>query len=152
MPPIFSGSGMPTWCHAFVSLTYIARGGPMAWRHHSKIGTLLGIWLSITLLYFPTSTFIKTFSLFSRHSYLQSYVLFRIVMRSLPPSGSFAEFQHTFLFRKRFVGNTRSSPPNESFAEFQHTFLFRKALCWKHVWNTRSATMISSPRPRPSGD
>jgi len=27
---------------------------------------LLGIWLSITLLYFPTSTFIKTFSLFSR--------------------------------------------------------------------------------------
>ena len=38
------------------------------------------------------------------------YVLFRIVMRSLPPSGSFAEFQHAFLFRKRFVGNTFGTP------------------------------------------
>ena len=26
-----------------------------------------------------------------------------------------------------------------------------EALCSKHVWNTRSATTISSPRPRPSG-
>ena len=26
-----------------------------------------------------------------------------------------------------------------------------EALCSKHVWNTRSATTISSPRPRPLG-
>src|SRR5882672_6240986 len=26
-----------------------------------------------------------------------------------------------------------------------------EALCWKHVWNIRSATTISTPRPRPSG-
>jgi len=31
-------------------------------------------------------------------------------MRSLPPSGSFTEFQHAFLFRKRFVGNTFGTP------------------------------------------
>jgi len=33
-----------------------------------------------------------------------------IVMRSLPPSGSFAEFQHTFLFRKCFVRNAFGTP------------------------------------------
>jgi hypothetical protein len=26
-----------------------------------------------------------------------------------------------------------------------------EALCLEHVWNTRSATTISSPRPRPLG-
>jgi len=54
------------------------------------------------------------------------YVLFRISCGSLPPVGSFAEFQ-----------------PRLPIPE---------ALCWKHVWNTRSATAIClPPRPRPSG-
>ena len=64
-------------------------------------------------------------------SYLQVYVLFRIVMRSLPLSGSFAEFQHTFLFQKHFVGNMfgtpvrppRSLPQDRGLRVTKNTFL-----------------------------
>ena len=41
--------------------------------------------------------------------YISIYYL-EIVMWSLQPSRSFVEFQHTFLFRKRFVRNTFGTP------------------------------------------
>ncbi len=41
--------------------------------------------------------------------YISTYYL-EIVMQSLQPSGSFAEFQLTFLFQKCFVQNTFGTP------------------------------------------
>jgi hypothetical protein len=60
------------------------------------------------------------------------YVLFRIVMWSLPPSRSFTEFQHAFLFQTRFVGNTfgtpvrppRSLPQDRGLQVTKNTFLW----------------------------
>jgi hypothetical protein len=60
------------------------------------------------------------------------YVLFRIVMRSLPPSRSFAEFQHAFLFRKRFVGNTFGTPvrPPRSLARDWGLWVTKNTFLW----------------------
>src|SRR5258705_6813621 len=78
--------------------------------------------------------------------YKSMYYL-EFVMRSLPPSGSFAEFQHTFLIRKRLDRNTFE----RKFRGVSTYLPDPEALCSKRVRNTRSATTISSPRPRPSG-
>ena len=55
-----------------------------------------------------------------------------IVMRSLPPSGSFAEFQHTFLIRKRFVQNTFRTPiqPPQSLARDWGLWVARNTFLW----------------------
>jgi hypothetical protein len=85
--------------------------------------SLLGIWLLVThFILTLTSTFYsdrsKTFSLFSRQLYLsrngtslRSTYYLETDMRSLPLSGSFAEFQQTFLIWKHFVWNIPIWPP-----------------------------------------
>jgi len=63
--------------------------------------------------------------------YKSTYYL-EIVMRSLPPSGSFMEFQHTFLFRKRFVQNTFGTPirPPQSLARDRGLWVARNTFLW----------------------
>ena len=63
--------------------------------------------------------------------YKSMYYL-EFVMRSLPPSRSFAEFQHTFLIRKRFVWNTFGTPvrPPWSLARDQGLWVARNTFLW----------------------
>jgi len=63
--------------------------------------------------------------------YISTYYL-EIVMRSLPPSGSFTEFQHTFLFRKRFVRNVFGTPvrPPRSLAWDRGLRVARNTFLW----------------------
>jgi len=63
--------------------------------------------------------------------YISMYYL-ENVMRSLPLSGSFAEFQHTFLFRKRFVWNTFGTPvrPPRSLARDRGLWVARNTFLW----------------------
>ena len=52
----------------------------------------------------------------------------------------------------RFIQNCCAKLATERKLRGVSTYLpILEALCSKRVWNTRSATMISSPRPRPSG-
>ena len=55
-----------------------------------------------------------------------------IVMQSLPPSGSFVEFQHTFLIRKCFVQNVFGTPvwPPQSLAWDRGLWVARNTFLW----------------------
>jgi len=96
---------------------------------------LLGIWLSISLFTFISiSTFIlKTFSLF-----LGNVICLETVLQ---------------LFTNHcFIQNCYVKLATERKLRGVSTYLpIPEALCSKHVWNTRSATTNSSPRPRLSG-
>ena len=63
--------------------------------------------------------------------YISTYYL-EIVMRSLLPSGSFTEFQHTFLFRKHFVQNVFGTPirPLRSLARDRGFQVARNTFLW----------------------
>ena len=63
--------------------------------------------------------------------YISMYYL-EIVMQSLPPSGSFAEFQHTFLFQKHFVWNMFGTPiwPPWSLARDRGLRVARNTFLW----------------------
>ena len=63
--------------------------------------------------------------------YKSMYYL-EIVMWSLPPSRSFTEFQHTFLFQKRFVRNTFGTPvqPPQSLAWDRGLRVARNTFLW----------------------
>jgi hypothetical protein len=53
-------------------------------------------------------------------------------MQSLPPSGSFAEFQHTFLIQKRFVWNAFGTPiqPPQSLVRDWGLCVARNTFLW----------------------
>ena len=81
--------------------------------------------------------------------YKSTYYL-EIVMRSLPPSGSFVEFQHTFLFRKRFVQNTFGTPirPPRSLAWDRGLRVARNTFLWvllTHKNFTEDWRMVGKP-------
>ena len=63
--------------------------------------------------------------------YKSMYYL-EIIMQSLPLSGSFAEFQHTFLFRKCFVWNAFGTPirPPQSLAQDRGLWVARNTFLW----------------------
>ena len=80
---------------------------------------MLGIWLSITLLYFPTSTFIKTFSLFSRQwdmsrkgtsAIHKSMYYLELLCEACHRAEASRSFNTPSYSGKRFVGNTFGTP------------------------------------------
>jgi hypothetical protein len=96
--------------------------------------------------------------------YISMYYL-EIVMRSLPPSRSFTEFQHTFLFQKCFVRNVFGTPirPLWSLARDRGLWVARNTFLWvlsthknftedwrtlgKSLWTIRESCWWLGPHP-----